>query len=559
MPRASSAAASDWYTLFLALDGLAAEEKLRPELVPLLALVERDGGIDDLVRELVERRVDREARRHPVHALEKLLAGARQQKFGKEERRVRPSRVLRHADRARLAEGGRERLPVDRGAGFLQRLHVVVVGVDEKRDVARGDKLRAEDVPVAHAPPHRCEAPEEREPLLLAHALDQRGEPEDVGRLDREAPVPARLQKVLVRRRQLGGLHEPRVVAEDEEREARRNPLAMVPGKGRRRELGEHRRIEILEQLLATQCLHAMRAGLEDIGAVVRRACLGERPLHDLLRRAAPVDELYAVLLLEGGGERAAVLHGHRAVEDDLAFLLRTAEQALGAIGPLVHIDIAIGRHQRRRVQQGEEREHAKHRRIIARAYMRSWHALLALCVSAAAQAQPATLRVMGFAGSANAPVFVAQDKGFFAARALQVDLAPAPDSATQIAALREGRIDIALTAMDNVLPYPDELFAFLGMNDGGRISLMVAPRIRRYAELKGEPLAVDALASGYAFVLMEMLARNGLAPGDYRLVSVGGSPERLRAPQAGQAAGPLRNAPTAPAGQRAGLTRPRA
>src|SRR2546423_232543 len=434
MPRASSAAASGWYTLFLALDGLAAEEELRPELVPLLALVERDGGVDDLVRKLVERRVDREARRHPVHALEKLLAVARQQKFGKEERRMRPSRVLRHADRARLAEGGRERLPVDRGAGSLQRLHVVVVGVDEKRDLARGDELRAKDVPIAHGRLHRREAPEEREPLLLAHALDQRCEPED---------------------------------------------------------------------------------------------------------------ELHAVLLLERGRERAAVLHGHRAVEHHLAFLLRTGEQPLGAIGPLVHIDIAIGRNQRRRVQQGEEREHVKHRRIIARAYMRSWHALLALCVAAAAQAQPATLRVMGFAGSANAAVFVAQDKGFFAARALQVDLAPAPDSATQIAALREGRIDIALTAMDNILPHPDELFAFLGMNDGGRISLMVAPRIRRYAELKGETLAGDAIAIGYAFVLMEMLARNGLAPGDYRLVSVGGSRERLRALQEGKAARALLNAPT--------------
>jgi ABC-type nitrate/sulfonate/bicarbonate transport system substrate-binding protein len=187
---------------------------------------------------------------------------------------------------------------------------------------------------------------------------------------------------------------------------------------------------------------------------------------------------------------------------------------------------------------------------------MRSWLAIVALCAAAAAHAQSVTLRVMGFAGSANAPVFVAQDKGFFAARGLQVELAAAPNSATQIAALREGRIEIALTAMDNILPYPDELFAFLGMNDGGRISLMVAPRIRRYAELKGEPLAVDALASGYAFVLMEMLARNGLAPGDYRLVSVGGSRERLRALQEGTAAGALLNAPTDAAAQAAGFVR---
>src|SRR4051812_20947569 len=129
MPRASSAAASDSYTLFLALDGLAAEEELRPEPVPLLALVERDGGVDDLVRELVERRLDCEARGHPVHAPEELLPVAREQELGEEQRRVRAPRVFGDADGARLPESRRERLPVDRRARLLQRLHVVVVGV----------------------------------------------------------------------------------------------------------------------------------------------------------------------------------------------------------------------------------------------------------------------------------------------------------------------------------------------------------------------------------------------------------------------------------------------
>src|SRR5436189_6335137 len=131
MPRASSAAASDWCTLLLAPDGLAAEEELRPELVPLLAFVEGDRGIDDLVREPVERRIDREARGHAVHPLEELLALAREQELGEEQRRVRPAGMPRNTNRARLAERGRERLPVDRRAGLLQRLHVVVVGSDE--------------------------------------------------------------------------------------------------------------------------------------------------------------------------------------------------------------------------------------------------------------------------------------------------------------------------------------------------------------------------------------------------------------------------------------------
>src|SRR5919198_3586535 len=188
---------------------------------------------------------------------------------------------------------------------------------------------------------------------------------------------------------------------------------------------------------------------------------------------------------------------------------------------------------------------------------MAHWLAIVALVGAAAAHAQQsATLRVMGFAGAANWPVFVAHDKGFFAGRGLHVELAPAPNSSTQIAALREGRIDIALTAMDNILPYPDELFAFLGMHDGGRISLMVAPAIKRYDDLKGQTLAVDAAASGYAFVLMEMLARAGLPPGSYQLLSVGGSRERLAALRNRQAVGALLNAPTDAAAESAGFVR---
>jgi len=187
---------------------------------------------------------------------------------------------------------------------------------------------------------------------------------------------------------------------------------------------------------------------------------------------------------------------------------------------------------------------------------MRNLLCVIAASAAFATQAQPATLRVMGFAGSSNWPIFVAQDRGFFAQRQVEVRLEAAASSAVQIASLREGRIDIALTAMDNIVPYPDELFAFLGINDGGRMSLIVVPAVKSYADLRGRLLAVDAAASGYAFVLMEMIARGGLAPGGYELLSVGGSRERLSALQTGRAAGALLNAPADTAAQAAGFVR---
>src|SRR5205823_5911910 len=166
--------------------------------VPLVALVERDRRIDDLVRELVERRVHLEVGGHTIHRLEEFLALAREQELGEEQRRVRPARIPGEADRARLAEGGLQRLPLDGSALLLQRLHIVVIGVDEERDLARSNQLRAEDVSAANARLHRGKALEVREAALLAHRLRERREPKDVGRLDGEAPVPSWIEQILV-------------------------------------------------------------------------------------------------------------------------------------------------------------------------------------------------------------------------------------------------------------------------------------------------------------------------------------------------------------------------
>lgn len=47
---------------------------------------------------------------------------------------------------------------------------------------------------------------------------------------------------------------------------------------------------------------------------------------------------------------------------------------------------------------------------------------------------------------------------------------------------------------------------------------------------LKGKSLALDAVATGFAFVLYEMLARAGLSHGDYTCAAVGATPQRWEA-----------------------------
>jgi len=151
-----------------------------------------------------------------------------------------------------------------------------------------------------------------------------------------------------------------------------------------------------------------------------------------------------------------------------------------------------------------------------------------------------AVLRVVVFPGGFNWPLWVAQDKGFFGREGLTVSLTPTPNSTFQMKGLIEGDFDIAMTAMDNVVAYRQgqvegggagaDLVAISG-SDPGFLRLVAAPGIRSYEELRGKTLSVDALTTGYAFVLLEMLQRQGLVLGqDYTTESAGGVMQRYGA-----------------------------
>ena len=100
-----------------------------------------------------------------------------------------------------------------------------------------------------------------------------------------------------------------------------------------------------------------------------------------------------------------------------------------------------------------------------------------------------------------------------------------------------EGKFDIGLTAFDNVIAYMEgqgeasvsvqpDLFVFMG-GDNGLLSLAVLPEIKTYQDLRGKTLSVDAMTTGYAFVLFDLLKRNGLKTGDYNVIKAGGVLER--------------------------------
>ena len=162
---------------------------------------------------------------------------------------------------------------------------------------------------------------------------------------------------------------------------------------------------------------------------------------------------------------------------------------------------------------------------------------------------------VNAFPGGFNWPLFVAIQKRFFEQHGVAVTLVSTKSSSAQMTGLAEGAFDIAMTAFDNVVAYSEGqgeapigaqpgFFAFMGSDDGF-LSLVAAPDISTFADFNGRTLSVDARASGYAFVLFDLLARNGLmADKDYTVERAGGMAERWAALLANRHAGTLLSTP---------------
>jgi ABC-type nitrate/sulfonate/bicarbonate transport system substrate-binding protein len=163
-------------------------------------------------------------------------------------------------------------------------------------------------------------------------------------------------------------------------------------------------------------------------------------------------------------------------------------------------------------------------------------------------------LAMVGFGGVSNLPIWVAMDKGLFADHGLDVTLDRTPGSIAQMQNLMAGKYQVASTSIDNIIAYTEKQgdvqidnfdVVALGGVHSGLNSVVVRPEIKSYEDIKGKVVAVDALGTGYAFVLFKILEKNGLAfQKDYSVVSVGGGPERLNALHNNKAVAAVMSAP---------------
>ncbi len=141
-----------------------------------------------------------------------------------------------------------------------------------------------------------------------------------------------------------------------------------------------------------------------------------------------------------------------------------------------------------------------------------------------------------------------------FARHGVRIEVVETPGSVFQLVELVEGRADLAITLVDNVLAYREgqgeapvigpDLVALMAADTRVFPALVALPGIGSWEDLRGRVLSVDAKTTGYAYLLVAMLEARGLAPGDYELVSAGGVRQRYEAMLEGRHAAALFNSP---------------
>ena len=165
-----------------------------------------------------------------------------------------------------------------------------------------------------------------------------------------------------------------------------------------------------------------------------------------------------------------------------------------------------------------------------------------------------ALIRVNVFPGGFNWGLYVGIDQGFFAREGLRIEVQHTPNSVAQMTDMAAGKFEIAMTGVDNIVAYAEgqgeapigaqpEFFAFMG-SDSAFLSLVSGPDLKEISALKGKQLLVDAMTTGYAFVLYDILRRAGLPAETYEVARAGGMIERWTRLRAGEGDGTLLSAP---------------
>jgi hypothetical protein len=144
----------------------------------------------------------------------------------------------------------------------------------------------------------------------------------------------------------------------------------------------------------------------------------------------------------------------------------------------------------------------------------------------------------------------------------LDVAVRVTPNATDQMRGVSQGAWPIVSTAFDNVLGWSGRegagIVAIAQVAQGITLPVYVRPEIKTWDDLRGKPLAVDAVDTAYALVLRRILLAHGLEMdrGDYTLIPKGTTEFRLDSMVQGETFAGVLNAPWDAKAAAAGMVR---
>ncbi len=142
-------------------------------------------------------------------------------------------------------------------------------------------------------------------------------------------------------------------------------------------------------------------------------------------------------------------------------------------------------------------------------------------------------------------PLYAAADRQFFREHGVEVDIVFTGASGKQLAGMVRGEYHVGLQQSDHVVRAVEQgsdLFIFMAHAHQPVLTLVVAPGIGAFGDLRGRVVAVDGARTGYALIQRQLLARQGVA--DYTLIEAGGVQARYEALKSGAAVAAWLNPP---------------
>jgi NitT/TauT family transport system substrate-binding protein len=147
-----------------------------------------------------------------------------------------------------------------------------------------------------------------------------------------------------------------------------------------------------------------------------------------------------------------------------------------------------------------------------------------------------------------NLPIYVAQDKGFFAKENLFVEAVVLNASTRAIPALIGGSTQISASSAMTTIRAVEKganLKIVGGLINAPVYDLYSPPKYKSIKDLKGATVGVTGLITSDTVLMKEMLKANGLEyPRDYAMLAIGGTAERWLAMQTGNVAAGILSPP---------------